>query len=148
MLHDMNGVNAIQDTAVPLTIGRVAKAAQVGVETIRYCQGRGLLPVPRPTGVVRYYTPTLADRISIIKGAQGRGFSLRRISTLADLAYGRNRRAVQVVTTAQLGQIRAKLADLTRMRKTLDELLDQCLTTGQSHTCPIIEALMGRSGPG
>ncbi|MDH3208956.1 MAG: MerR family DNA-binding transcriptional regulator, partial [Burkholderiaceae bacterium] len=36
-----------------MTIGRLAKAAQVGVETIRYYQVRGLLPVPRPTGAVR-----------------------------------------------------------------------------------------------
>jgi len=148
MLQGMNGTYAIQEAAAPMTIGRLAKAAQVGVETIRYYQGRGLLPVPRPTGAVRYYPPTLVDRIGFIKRAQGLGFSLQEVSTLLDLADGRNRRAVQAVTTARLGQIRAKLADLTRMRKTLEELLDQCLTTGQSHTCPIIEALMGRSGPG
>lgn len=127
-----------------MTIGRLAKEAQVGVETIRYYQGRGLLPVPRATGAVRLYPPALIDRIGFIKRAQGLGFSLQEISTLLDLADGRNRRAVQAVTKARLEQIRAKLSDLMRMRETLDELLDRCLTTGQAHPCPIVEALMGR----
>ena len=142
-------VGAMNATSVPgahprsMTIGRLAKAAQVGVETIRYYQGRGLLPVPRATGAVRHYPSDLVDRIGFIKRAQGLGFSLQEISTLLDLADGRNRRAVQAVAKARLEQIRAKLADLTRMRQTLDELLDRCLTTGRTHPCPIVEALMG-----
>lgn len=133
--------------ARPLTIGRLAKAAQVGVETIRYYQGRGLLPVPRASGAVRHYPPALVDRIGFIKRAQGLGFSLQEISTLLDLADGRNRRAVQAVTTARLEQIRAKLADLTRMRDALDELLERCVATGHTQPCPIIEVLMGPPNP-
>ena len=75
-------VGAMNATSVPgahprpMTIGRLAKAAQVGVETIRY-QGRGLLPVPRATGAVRHYPSDLVDRIGFIKRAQGLGFSLQ-----------------------------------------------------------------------
>jgi MerR family mercuric resistance operon transcriptional regulator len=126
-----------------MTVGQLAKAAQVGVETIRYYQGRGLLPVPRPTGAVRYYAHSLVDRIAFIKRAQGLGFSLQEVSTLLDLADGRNRRAVQAVTTARLAEIHTKLADLTRMCATLDELLARCQATGETHPCPIIEALVG-----
>ena len=36
-----------------LTIGRLARAAGVGVETIRYYQQRGMLPVPDSTGAFR-----------------------------------------------------------------------------------------------
>ena len=134
-------------TRHPLTIGRLAKASQVSIETIRYYQDRELLPMPRPTGRIRHYPPDLVDRIGFIKKAQGLGFSLREVSTLLDLADGRNRRAVQAVTSARLDQIRVKLEDLTRMRDTLDELLERCQTTGRAHPCPIVEALMARPGP-
>ncbi len=74
--------------------------------------------------------------------AQALGFSLNEIATLLDLANGRNRRAIQTVTSARLAEIETKLADLTRMRRALTELLHQCRATGQSHPCPIIEALV------
>ena len=144
MLAPMDLGTATGEPSRPLTIGRLAKAAQVGVETIRYYQRRGLLPVPRSSGAVRRYPAALVDRIAFIKRAQDLGFSLQEVGTLLDLADGRNRRAVRTVTTARLEQIRAKLADLTRMRETLDELLERCVSTGHAHPCPIIEALMGR----
>lgn len=127
----------------PLTIGRLARAAGVGVETIRYYQGRGLLPVPAPSGGVRYYAPGLVHRIGFVKRAQGLGFTLDEIATLLDLADGRNRRAVRSATSARLAQIREKLRDLSRMEATLDHLLATCIATGEAHPCPIIEALMG-----
>ena len=65
-----------------LTIGRMAKAAEVGVETVRYYQRRGLLPVPRASGAVRYYPVSLVQRIGFIKKAQALGFSLKEIGTL------------------------------------------------------------------
>ncbi len=125
-----------------LTIGRLARAAGVGVETIRYYQGRGLLPVPPSTGAVRYYAPSLVDRIGFIKRAQGLGFTLDEIATLLDLADGRNRGAVRAVTSARLDQIRGKLDDLSRMQQSLDDLLAHCIATGDVYPCPIIEALM------
>lgn len=125
-----------------LTIGRLAKAAEVGIETVRYYQRRGLLPVPRATGAVRHYPVSLVRRIGFIKKAQALGFSLKEVGTLLDLADGRNRRAVQNVTSARLAEVEAKLADLTRMQAALAELLHQCRATGQTHPCPIIEALV------
>lgn len=134
----------IENTPVgrPLTIGRLARAAGVGVETIRYYQGRGLLPVPRPKGGIRYYAPSLVDRIGFIKRAQGLGFTLKEIATLLDLADGRNRGAVRSVASARLDQIRDKSRDLLRMESTLNDLLITCIATGEVHPCPIIEALV------
>ena len=125
-----------------MTVGRLARAAGVGVETVRYYQGRGLLPVPPSTGAVRFYAPDLIDRIGFIKRAQGLGFTLDEISTLLDLADGRNRRAVRDVASARLEQIRAKLEALSRMHRTLDELLAHCIATGDVYPCPIIAALV------
>ena len=127
----------------PFTIGQLAKASSVGVETIRYYQRRGLLPVPKPQGATRYYSARLIDRIGFIKRAQTLGFSLDEVSTLLDLEDGRNRRAVQVVATARLAQVRSKLSDLRRMQSALGDLIERCRATADLHPCPIIEALVG-----
>ena len=138
----MRNEQATSNVERTLTIGRLARAAGVGVETIRYYQGRGLLPVPPSTGAVRYYATALVDRIGFIKRAQGLGFTLDEIATLLDLADGRNRRAVRAVTSARLEQVRSKLDDLSRMQRSLDELLAHCIATGDVYPCPIIEALV------
>jgi MerR family mercuric resistance operon transcriptional regulator len=131
-----------------LTIGRLAKAANVGVETVRYYQGRGLLPVPKPVGAVRRYPAKLIDRIGFIKRAQSLGFSLEEVATLLSLEDGRNRRAVRALAEVRLSQIRSKLSDLERMRAALHELVRRCQVTGQAHPCPIIEALVGAAPDG
>ena len=138
----MHEGHASKPAVRPLTIGRLARAAGVGVETIRYYQGRSLLPVPPPSGGTRYYAPSLVDRIGFIKRAQGLGFTLQEIATLLDLADGRNRGAVRTVTSARLEQIRDKVRDLSRMEATLNHLLAMCISTGEVQPCPIIEALV------
>ena len=127
----------------PLTIGRLAKAAGVGVETVRYYQSRGLLRVPAANGGFRVYPAAAIDRIAFIKRAQALGFSLDEVRSLLDLEDGRNRRAVQSVTQARLDQIEGKLADLQRMREVLSDLLHRCRQTGPMQACPIIETLAG-----
>lgn len=130
-----------------LTIGRLARAAGVGVETVRYYQSRGLLRVPAANGGFRVYPATVIDRIAFIKRAQALGFSLDEVRTLLDLEDGRNRRAIQSVTQARLGQIEDKLADLHRMRGALSELLHRCRQAGPMQACPIIATLVGANLP-
>jgi len=131
------------ETPSPLTIGRLAKAAGVGVETVRYYQSRGLLRVPAASGGFRVYPTAAISRIAFIKRAQALGFTLDEVRSLLDLEDGRNRRAVQSVTQARLGQIEDKLADLHRMREVLSELLHRCRQAGPTQACPIIETLAG-----
>src|SRR5262245_18480589 len=68
------------------TIGGLAKAAGVGVETIRYYQRRGLLPEPaRPPGEIRRYGETDLKRMKFIRSAQAAGFTLCEIGELIAL---------------------------------------------------------------
>ncbi|GAP34136.1 mercuric resistance operon regulatory protein [Piscinibacter sakaiensis] len=119
----------------------------MGVETVRYYQSRGLLRVPAANGGFRVYPAATIDRIAFIKRAQTLGFTLDEVRTLLDLEDGRNRRAIQSVTQARLGQIEDKLADLHRMREALSELLHRCKQTGPMQACPIIETLAGARAP-
>ena len=124
-----------------LTIGRLAKAANVGIETIRYYQNLELLPVPPPkSGAFRYYPASLIERIRFIKLAQELGFTLAEIGTLLKLADGTDRRSIRKLAADRLTQIRLKLAGLQRMERALEQALHDCETTGSAKPCPIIAA--------
>jgi len=124
-----------------LTIGRLARAAGVGVETIRYYQERALLPVPPSSGAFRHYPANLVDRIRFIKRAQELGFSLEEIGELLQLQDGADRRSIRRVAADRLAQIEAKLLDLRRMQRVLKELVTECEHTAASLPCPIIDSL-------
>lgn len=121
-----------------LTIGRLARAADVGVETIRYYQERKLLPVPSSSGAFRYYPVSLVERIRFVKQAQELGFSLEEIGELLQLEDGTDRGSIRRIAADRLLQIEAKLADLRRMRRVLKGLLTECEHTQANRPCPII----------
>lgn len=124
-----------------MTIGRLARAAGVGVETIRYYQQRGLLPVPSTLGTYRQYPAEMAARIRFVKRAQELGFSLDEITELLRLEDGTSRDLIRRIASDRLGQIERKLLDLRRMQKTLKHLVGQCEHTAADLPCPIIATL-------
>lgn len=126
---------------VSLTIGRLARAAGVGVETIRYYQDRKLLPVPPSTGAFRHYPIELVDHIRFIKRAQELGFSLEEVTELLHLEQGADRASIREIATNRLAQIEHKLSDLRRMQKVLRHLVTECEHTRADLPCPIIDTL-------
>jgi Hg(II)-responsive transcriptional regulator len=131
-------------TTATMTIGRLAKAANVGIETIRYYQRRTLLPQPAPAqGAFRHYPVDLIDRIRFIKRAQDLGFSLDEIAALLQLNDGIDRRAIRRLASERLENIRSKIADLQRMESMLSHMIHACESTNHKHSCPIISALSG-----
>ena len=65
-----------------LSIGKLAQAADVGVETVRYYQRRGLLETPSDKDGMRRYAEGHVDRLRFIKRAQTVGFTLEEIADL------------------------------------------------------------------
>ena len=105
------GISAVRSSPVPqaLTIGRLARAADVGVETIRYYQERQLLPVPPSSGAFRYYPVSLIERIRFIKHAQELGFSLGEVGELLQLEDGADRSSIRRIAADRLLQGRDEL---------------------------------------
>jgi len=130
-----------------LTIGRLAKAAGVGIETVRYYRQRGLLPAPDKRGAFDHYPVSLADRIGFIKRAQELGLSLDEIAQLLRLEDGADRASIRRIAAARLAQIELKLADLRRMQKVLRHLIGQCEHTRSALPCPIIASLRPSATP-
>jgi Hg(II)-responsive transcriptional regulator len=129
-------------TEPTLTIGRLARAAAVNIETVRYYQSRKLLPIPnRGSGAFRYYPSDLVERIRFIKRAQELGFSLTEIRELLRLNDGTDRVSIRKIAATRLEQIEAKLKDLSRMRSALSGLIEACRQSQSGEPCPIIEAL-------
>lgn len=127
----------------PLTIGRIARQADVGIDTIRFYERRGLLPEPQRTDSgYRLYPAETIVRLRFIRRAKALGFSLDEIVTLLALQdTGGPKSEVKAITQRKLGQIEAKITDLERMRDVLRELDRDCSGTGDVRGCPIIETL-------
>jgi MerR family mercuric resistance operon transcriptional regulator len=135
-----------------LTIGKLAELAGVGVETVRFYQRKGLLREPKAIGAFRIYSEDDAQRIIFIKKAQELGFTLSEVKELLEL----NTKArvtcgtVKSKTELKVKEIDQKIADLQKMKSSLEKLacacdasLDQirqfkvqeCFSIGQSCKC-------------
>jgi MerR family mercuric resistance operon transcriptional regulator len=125
------------------TIGGLAKAAGVGVETVRYYQRRGLLPEPpRPPGEIRRYGEDELKRLRFIRRAQAAGFTLEEIGELLALDRTDDRARVRALASERVTALDGKIAELRKSRAALDRLRSSC-ASGSSGPCPIIEAFDG-----
>ncbi len=128
-----------------LPIGRMARDAGVGVDTIRYYERIGLLPPPaRSASGYRLYGEADRQRLEFIRRAQDLGFSLQEIAALLKLsARGGSVAAARAMAADKLAAVRARLVELERLRKALESLVDRCPGAGDPAQCPIIGALTG-----
>ena len=125
-----------------LTIGQVARAAGVNVETIRYYQRRGLLDEPeKPLGGHRRYAASVARRVRFVKRAQQLGFTLQEVKGLLLLEDGQSCRETRLLAQQKLAVIEARMADLNRMRRLLKGLIGECEDGKRPRSCPIITSL-------
>jgi MerR family mercuric resistance operon transcriptional regulator len=125
------------------TIGSLAKAAGVGVETVRYYQRRGLLPEPpRPPGEIRRYGAADVQRLRFIRRAQAAGFTLEEIGELLALDRTEDRARVRELAAERVAALDARIAELRQSRAALDRLRSSC-ASGSAGPCPIIEAFDG-----
>ena len=122
------------------TIGGLAAAAGVGVETVRYYQRRGLLPEPaRPHGEVRRYGGEDVKRLRFIRSAQAAGFTLNEIKELLDLDASDDRARARALAQARVAALDERIEELRRAREALAALASACASKGRG-PCPILTA--------
>ncbi|MGL4766897.1 MAG: MerR family transcriptional regulator [Formosimonas sp.] len=126
-----------------LTIGQLAQAAGVHVETIRYYQKRGLLPqVSAPAVGYKRYSPELLARIAFIKSAQHMDFSLNEIKELFELSDAQlDKNKIRQVARERLQQVQQAKLHLDRVDQTLTQWLKQCECSSNEAACPIIDSI-------
>ena len=120
-----------------LTIGSLAAAAGVGVETVRFYQRRDLMTVPPRAGGIRRYDRRDVDRLRFIKRAQAAGFTLVEIAELIALDAGEDRPRARQLAKARIVALDAKIAELKEARTSLARLAKEC-GEGRDGPCPII----------
>lgn len=128
-----------------LTIGKLARAAGVGVETLRFYQRRGLLGRPdRPLGGIRRYGQADIARVRFVKAAQRLGFSLDEVAGLLALDDGTQCDDARALAELKLADVRGRLADLRRIERALATLVRDCRAQHGTVSCPLISTLQGQ----
>ena len=122
-----------------LTIGKLAAAAGVGVETVRFYQRRGLIDQPRRDGGIRRYGPGDLRRLRFIRHAQAAGFTLEQIRELLALDSTEDREAARKLALGRVAALDEQIARLKGARDALKRLAGDCASGGPGG-CPILQA--------
>src|SRR5688500_1001780 len=133
-----------------LSIGGLAHAAGVGVQTIRFYEREGLIEAPpRKASGYRIYPEDATVRIRFIRRAQELGFTLREIRELIALQTDASADCddVRAVAVAKVAEVERKIADLTSMKAELKNLIGSCDCAGSARQCGIMECLSDPCAP-
>lgn len=128
-----------------MTIAGLAREGDVGVETIRYYQRRGLLDTPdRPNnsgsgGGIRRYGAEDVRRLRFIRSAQSAGFTLEQIGELLALDATDDRVRAHQLAQERIADLDAKIVELQRVQASLRRLAHEC-GSGAVGPCPILMA--------
>jgi MerR family mercuric resistance operon transcriptional regulator len=124
-----------------LTIGKFAAAGNVGVETVRFYQRKGLLATPKRLDGIRRYGAGDVERLRFIRQAQTAGFSLEEIRKLLALDLSDDRAAARELAERRLAELDARMAELEKARASLQTLVSEC-ASGKTGPCPILKSFV------
>src|SRR5215207_5297463 len=126
-----------------MTIGDLAKASGVHLETIRYYERIGLIRKPeRTTSGYRSYKAADLERLRFIRCARELGFGIEKVRTLLVLQETSDAPCEQARGIAQerIEAIDAEIRQLLEMKETLRRVMEHCLADpSPTDTCPILE---------
>lgn len=126
-----------------MTIGRLAAAADVNVETVRYYQRIGLLGAPAPRGSYRQYDASHLQQLLFIRRAKEAGFALDEIRELLQLDAVADRQRIRTLAARRLDGIESRIRDMQALAERLHMLIAQCEDETGSACCPIVETFRG-----
>ena len=120
-----------------LTIGKLAAAGGVGVETVRFYQRKGLLRRPTRESGFRHYEAEDVRRLRFIRQGQTAGFTLSELKELLALDATDDRPRARELARLRISALDAKIEELQRARASLTRLAKQC-AEGTTGRCPIL----------
>jgi Cu(I)-responsive transcriptional regulator len=126
-----------------MNIGEVAAATGLPAKTIRFYESAGLIDPPaRSAGNYRVYDERQVATLRFIQQARQLGFSVKEVAALVALWRDRRRASADVrrLATAHLSGIDARIAELKRVRQTLQGLIERCHGDHRPD-CPILAEL-------
>jgi MerR family transcriptional regulator, copper efflux regulator len=133
-----------------LTLGQLAKRADVNRETVRYYERRRLLQGPsRSIAGYRLFPDEAVKRLRFIRHAKMLGFSLEEIKELLALRVHSIKTCDRVRERAQIkiADTERKIAALLQMRHVLSELVTACSRQRKTDECPILDSLEASTDP-
>ena len=126
------------------TIGELSRRTGVKVPTIRFYEGRGLIPDPgRTQGGQRRYGDRELARLAFVAHARQLGFDLDAIAELITLqdapleAHGDAHR----IAGERLAEVRERIARLRALESELDRIVATCDGRPDGKPCRVLESL-------
>jgi DNA-binding transcriptional MerR regulator len=138
--------NATAQDDDPVRIGALAEQTGCSVPTIRYYEQVGLIPAAqRRSSGHRVYDASAVEQLGFIRRCRDFGFTIEQIRALLSLA-GSDRDCVEArnIAQAHLESVRAKLAELKTLERSLAQFVDVCTATcagGPMPKCTILKDL-------
>ena len=130
----------------PLTIGELARRADVPISTVRYYERQRLLqPSRRSASNYRLYDEADVHRLRFIRAAQATGFTLRDVTELLRPAPCGE---VQTLIERRLEEAVERMGDLRHVQKVLRASLEQCRAHEKTGRCEVIDTLSAAARAG
>lgn len=128
-----------------MTIGELAKKAEVNVQTIRYYERTELLSAPHrwPDSGYRDFDEEAYHRLRFIASAKELGFTLREIKELLNMRIlpGESCEEVRQMIDAKLVDLDRRMTEMRRLRRVLVKLEAECAQRSSDATCPALWAI-------
>lgn len=128
-----------------MKIGELSQATGVDVETIRYYEKSGLLPVPArlANGYREYGAPHL-ERLAFVRHCRALDLPLAEVQRLLDFVDqpGGDCGDIDQLIDGQLARVRARLTSLQALERQLAALRARCDSRHEAHACGILEELV------
>lgn len=127
-----------------MKIGDLARATLCPVETVRYYEREGLLPVPaRSSGNYRLYGPQHVERLRFIRNCRSLDMTHDEIRTLLAFRDGPEKRCgeVNALLDEHIGHVARRIDELRALARGLEELRGQCRAVRAARDCGIMRSL-------
>ena len=128
----------MSDSDGSLTVGEVARRAGLRPSAVRYYEAEGLIPVAERVGGWRRFSPTVLDRLALIRMATHVGFSLKEVKVLVGALDAGGTGTPELAALAQ-----AKVPEVEAVLARTQGLLELLRSAAACH-CPTLQACVAR----